>query len=386
MKTILIVCHDNLLYGASKSLLDWVKSKKKYNDDIRLLFILPSKNGGLYSELQKEGFITKVIRYYQPIRKFHNNSADTKIKNITRSFLSKLFNPLAVNKIVSICKEYEVDLIHTNSFVVPIGVQAAIETNIPHVWHIREYMEEDHQFEYIYPQTLLEDYCGYSYAIFISKAIEHKYKEKYKFNQTKVIYNQIHYDGKYKRNRKFGQDSDFNLVIVGKITKTKGQERAIKAIERLVSRGYSLKLFLCGEGPDEEKLKNYVHSHGLNNYIEFMGFCKDMLSIRKDMDIALMCSEHEAFGRVTVEAMYYENLIIGLDSAGTSEIVEDGVTGLLYSDLDNEKTLERYIEFAINKPESSKQVILNSKNYAISTYSNDIYIKIVKVYNSLLQV
>ena len=43
-----------------------------------------------------------------------------------------------------------------------------------------------------------------------------------------------------------------------------------------------------------------------------------------------MCSRHEAFGRVTVEAMGKGLPVIGLASGGTLEIIDSKKTGLLY--------------------------------------------------------
>ncbi len=45
--------------------------------------------------------------------------------------------------------------------------------------------------------------------------------------------------------------------------------------------------------------------------------------------VGLMCSESEAFGRVTVEAMRAGLPVCGTDSGGTPEIIEPGVAGLL---------------------------------------------------------
>jgi glycosyltransferase involved in cell wall biosynthesis len=45
--------------------------------------------------------------------------------------------------------------------------------------------------------------------------------------------------------------------------------------------------------------------------------------------VGLMCSQSEAFGRVTVEAMRAGLPVCGTNSGGTPEIIEPGVTGLL---------------------------------------------------------
>ena len=51
-------------------------------------------------------------------------------------------------------------------------------------------------------------------------------------------------------------------------------------------------------------------------------------------DCLLMCSEHEAFGRVTAEAMSACLPVIGKNSGGTPEIIVHGETGYLYNTFD----------------------------------------------------
>jgi len=54
-----------------------------------------------------------------------------------------------------------------------------------------------------------------------------------------------------------------------------------------------------------------------------------------------MCSRLEAFGRVTVEYLRRGRPVIGTRSGGTPEIVDDGVTGLLYNPGDIEALAEQ---------------------------------------------
>lgn len=48
------------------------------------------------------------------------------------------------------------------------------------------------------------------------------------------------------------------------------------------------------------------------------------------MDIELMCAVRETFGRVTVEGMRSGLAVIGTNTGGTPEIINDFETGLLY--------------------------------------------------------
>lgn len=72
----------------------------------------------------------------------------------------------------------------------------------------------------------------------------------------------------------------------------------------------------------------------------------DLRELRRQCDIGLTCSKKEAFGRVTVENMLAKMLVIGANTGGTLEIVEDGYNGLLYEE-GNPESLAGRIEYAM---------------------------------------
>ena len=66
-----------------------------------------------------------------------------------------------------------------------------------------------------------------------------------------------------------------------------------------------------------------------------------------------MCSQNEAMGRVTVEAMSACRPVIGYDSGGTSELIDPEQTGLLYRGDFN--TLAACMTRYIEAPELAQQ-------------------------------
>lgn len=383
MKKVLIVCHDNLLYGASKSLLDWVKTVDKDKEQYEFVFLIPNTSGPLKSELEKTGQKVVQLRYYQPIRKFNSNTLEIRLKNIVRAMLCRIFNPIAIGKMKKLCLTERIDLIHSNSFVISIGAEIALKAGLPHVWHIREFMEEDHMMSYIYSDSYVKKLTKRSYPIYISRAIKKKFENFFPADVGAVIYNTIGRDKNYKKNRTYMQDGICNLIIVGKITKNKGQLEAIQAVEEVIRRGYNAKLYVCGEGPDEAEIRKYINAHSLQESIKLLGFRQDVVKIRTNMDIALMCSSNEAFGRVTVEGMYYGNLIIGKKSAGTEEIIKNGENGLLYEP-NSSVTLANLIVKMIENQTDAKMMIAAAKEYAINTFSKSIFPSVKEIYDSAI--
>lgn len=101
------------------------------------------------------------------------------------------------------------------------------------------------------------------------------------------------------------------------------------------------------------------------------------------MDIALMCSENEALGRVTVEAQYYENLIIGANCGCTPFIIDDGITGYLY-DKNISDDLFWKIKDSIDFCEKSRTIIADAKIMARSRFDKNISKDIMDIYDKIL--
>lgn len=55
-----------------------------------------------------------------------------------------------------------------------------------------------------------------------------------------------------------------------------------------------------------------------------------MPEIRKNVDIEIVSSKQEAFGKITVEAMMGQIPVIGSNSGGTKELIKHNQNGLLF--------------------------------------------------------
>ena len=86
------------------------------------------------------------------------------------------------------------------------------------------------------------------------------------------------------------------------------------------------------------------------------------------LDILCVCSRREAFGRVTVEGMLSGCLVIGADTAGTVEVLDDGKAGILYH-AGNPDDLADHIASALQDPQAMRQLARRGQNYARQTYT-----------------
>ena len=77
-------------------------------------------------------------------------------------------------------------------------------------------------------------------------------------------------------------------------------------------------------------LDRLIDEYGIGDRVEFVTWVRDPSPYMRAADVLLMCSRMEAFGRVTVEAMQLGRPVIGARSGGTTELIRDGETGLLF--------------------------------------------------------
>ncbi len=380
MKNITIVCHDHKKSGANMSLLNWLKDvdKEKYN----ITVVVPRYNQEFFLDLKKVG-VYKIINAHYIVRfkKLYKRCLSEKIKDTLKMIMS-ILNPINLFILTKKIKKTGVDIIHTNSFSVTYGYLISKKLKVPHVWHIREFMEEDHQITHLNNKKISE-YTKNSYAIYISDVIKNKFEFRYQFKRSYLIYNKIEYDNMYKKEKAFYSDNKCNIIIVGTLSKNKGHMDAIKLIEMNSNIGkYKMTLYIVGDGPYKKELIGYVKRKKIKN-IDFLGHRNDVINLRKKMDIALMCSRNEALGRVTVEAQYYENLVIGANCGCTPYIIRNNKTGYLY-EINNIDELYKIVEKAIVNKKETKKIIENAKKISLQKFNCDISKKILDIYKAVL--
>ena len=93
-----------------------------------------------------------------------------------------------------------------------------------------------------------------------------------------------------------------------------------------------------------------------------------------------MTSDFEALGRVTGEAMFYGCPVIAHATGGTLDLVQHGVTGYLYNEIDECAKLIQKVCVS-----NQKEMIMRAQKFAINNLSLEVYgPKIMEVYNNVL--
>lgn len=320
---VLFVTHYSDLYGANRSLLNLIIDlKERYN--INPFVLIPAKG-----EIEKELEIRGIPYIYSPYISWLSINGNFKfVKAGIKYIINLCCYYLAFYRI----KKMSLDLIHTNSSATDIGDFLNVRMKTKHVWHVREFGEEDYNLTFSYGKKYVKKrFERADKIIFISKAVANKYQNFIKSDNKIIVYNGINIEACEKKIN-FGDKIRF--CIVGLIRSSKGQWDVVKAGKLLLDKGIeNFEIHIIGSGDATtylSELENYVSKNDMERQVRFWGYRNDVMSILDKMDVGIMASNMEAFGRTTVEFMAKKMPVIGSASGGTLEIISNGIDGFFY--------------------------------------------------------
>ena len=123
-----------------------------------------------------------------------------------------------------------------------------------------------------------------------------------------------------------GLDVDKNTLWIGTISelhKNKGLTFTIKAISKLIKRGYNISFFIIGDGEERFELEQFVKKLGLENNILLLGHIDNASELLKAFDIFTLTSIKEGLPYVLLEAGLAELPTVATYTGGIPEIIEN---------------------------------------------------------------
>ncbi len=137
---------------------------------------------------------------------------------------------------------------------------------------------------------------------------------------------QIEVDVSLKRKELGLGSQDFVVIAVGRLEKNKNVLTMIRALK---NTDQSVKLVLCGKGPQRESLEKEAVKLGLSHQVVFAGFRQDVPHLLRASNAFLLTSFREGLPRSLMEAMAAGLPCIASDIRGVVDLIEDGKGGYL---------------------------------------------------------
>jgi len=335
--------HDRKwIAGGEQSLLTLIRhlDKKKFEPH----FVI-STEGEFSNALEAEN----ISIHYVPFHSFKAFRIHQVIKTIQR--------------LEALCHEVQPSVIHSNA--PRTNLYAGIvgrRLHIPIVWHARNLIasgmiDVDRYFSF-FPQRVI---CN-------SDAIRSRFRTLggYLGNAT-TIHTGVDTDSfcpNLEKARCFRDSLGFGneplIGLVGRIGPGKGHETFLDAASR-VHREFPMAQFLIvGRAEDqederrEERLKTQAKSLGLDRNVFFLGYRKDTPSVMAALNVLVVSSWAEPFGRVVLEGSSSGLPVVGTNSGGTPEVITNGENGLLVPPKDEQKMAEAILRLLRSKEEAKK--------------------------------
>lgn len=302
MKILAVTLYGSLKGGANRSFFMVVNElKSKYGHEV----VVAAGEGILREKCEEKNIRFKAVKFPKIITVLTGGIKDVAKKAIValkslQVYLKVLFS---INKY----RKEKFDLVYINGTESVFGWYIAKLLKIPFVWHIRGLLRKGDCFV-SGQKKKLNDKNGK--LIVISNAMLKSIPELLNVDKSQVVL--VHNGIDWEDNNLISsqkRENGIHCVICGRIIRAKGHMEAVEALNILKNNGINnVYIHVAGDicdGNSEylELVKSKIDEYQLNDRVIFEGQVEDMFSFRQNMNIELMCSECEPFGRVTLRGV-----------------------------------------------------------------------------------
>ncbi|HPA25367.1 MAG TPA: glycosyltransferase family 4 protein [bacterium] len=178
---------------------------------------------------------------------------------------------------------------------------------------------------------------------------------------------------------------DFIVLTICHLVARKGVDDVIRAISMIEDE--RVKLIIGGQGPEKENLENLVKELKLEKRVKIVGLIRDVESYYRISNVFILASYYdntgdiEGLGIVLIEAQLSNVPIIGTNSGGIPETMQNGVTGFVVPEHGIEEIKEKIL-FLKNNPDIYQKMSQTAKEFSIKNFN---WVKVAKDYINFYQ-
>jgi glycosyltransferase involved in cell wall biosynthesis len=159
------------------------------------------------------------------------------------------------------------------------------------------------------------------------------------------------------------------FVSMGRLDVEKAVDQTIRAFATLPAGGPA-HLTILGDGPSRQELEALSRRLGQERRIVFTGAVADVTPYLREADVYLSTSVSEGMSNALLEAMSHAVMPVVSRVSGVAELVEDGVTGLVFAPRD-ETALVRRLEESLAMTTERRSATGEAAQAAVRRFSFD---------------
>ena len=202
----------------------------------------------------------------------------------------------------------------------------------------------------------------------VSNYIEDRYRGWFGMpaSATRTIYNGIDVERFKRHDRGSDRTRGVTLFDAANLIPAKGLKLLVRAFAKLDP---STQLIIAGDGPEQGPLRELAKELGVQSRVSLLGLRDDVDELLRHADIFVHPAIWaEPFGLTVVEAMASECAVVASRTGAMSEIIEDGVSGILVPPGD-EAALCEALERLIKDPQYRRTLGVNGRRRVIEKFS-----------------
>ena len=328
MHNILYVSHTSQLGGAEHSLLLLLEhiDRARFNPTV----VVP-RIGPLTDELDAIGVPWRAARM-------------ARLKRTLNPILLCRYFAMwrrAISQIERLIGELGIGLVHANATIPQLFASpAAKRAGVPCIWHVRDVSSPGGWVDRMMTRNA-------SAIIAISNAVKNSmHHPELAASKTCVIHNGVD-TAKFTPGDRMALRTELGLSgltplagVVGQIVPWKGHGHFLAACAIAAKELPAARFLVVGDNRFGDhtrllgRLKDEARSLGLGDKVMFLGWRDDAVAVMNALDVLVVSSETEAFGRVVIEAMACRKPVVSFRCGGPTEIIEHEKTGLLVTPYD----------------------------------------------------
>lgn len=364
---ILSVAHTPSKGGANISWLNTLRGLK--SKGVELMVVSPQKDF-LTDRLEEIGIPYEIAPSYYCVYPIERKGIANKLLFLPRLAYRLAVNALARKKVERAARKFRPDIIHTNGAVLDIGYRVARRLGVPHVWHLREYVDLDFGLDLMpSKKSYFAKIREKSHSISITPDIYRHYGIKEQLGR--VIYNGIVDTALTGESRQ----RKCRFIFAGEVTEGKGVSDLIQAYRmyRAAGGGYPLEILGHYEEDYKEAICAMLREDGLEEDVIFRGQVDNVADFMMESKAIIVPSKNEGFGRITAEAMGFGCMVVGRDTGGTKLQFDTGQAttgrevGLRFATIG--QLAERMREVEDMPPERLREITEAARRSAETNYS-----------------
>ena len=219
-------------------------------------------------------------------------------------------------------------------------------------------------------------YKKYDKLIFVSKDNKNEFNNLFKIpdieKKEEVIYNYI--DKKKiveKAQKEVGQEyidkTMPSIITIARLVPQKAIDRLINVHKRLIDENIHHNIYVIGDGPEREKLKNQIKELKVEDTFKLMGKRENPYPYLKKADYFVLLSKFEGYGMVIDEAKVLNKNIIITKTAAieavkgyAKKLILENTEDAIYEGL--KQVLQKNVVFDDSETEFNNEELINKIN------------------------